>query len=363
MPDRPLVYYVTAHGHGHAARSCDILRAVHRLRPSLPLRIVSGVDASFLRSRLPAGADLRIRPGVFDAGLVQRDSVRSDPAATRAALRTLCARWPALVEAERAFLRETGPAVTACDIPGIPLEAAAAEGLPRVAVGNFSWNWIYRSDPAAGPEGREAAARYEAAYARADLLLRLPFHEPMDAFPRKRDVPVVAEPGRPRRGELAARLGLPAAATWVLLSFSSLAWDREALRAAARTEGCVFLSVRPLAWRAPRFFAVDRRDVPFADVLASCDAVVSKPGFGIVSECAVNRKPMVYVERDDFAEAAVLETAIRRHLRHARLTQARLYAGDLGAALAAALASPEPAERVPAGGAEQAARCLLEAAG
>jgi L-arabinokinase len=251
------------------------------------------------------------------------------------------------------------------DIPAIPIEAAAAEGVPALAVGNFSWNWIYEryADADGDPRWRDAAEAYAAGYARADLLLRLPFHEEMSAFPRREDVPVVAGPGRARRAEIAAALDGPAGATWVLLSFGTLAWPEAALRRLEALEDFVFLSVRPLEWRRRNFRAVDRNRFPFSDVLASADLVLTKPGFGIVSECVVNAKPVVCVERHDFAEAEVLAAALRRHARCVFVPQAALYAGDLADAFRLALVAPAPPEAVAAGGAQVAARRIAQLAG
>jgi UDP:flavonoid glycosyltransferase YjiC (YdhE family) len=121
-------------------------------------------------------------------------------------------------------------------------------------------------------------------------------------------------------------------------------------------EDHAFFTVRPLEWQAPRFHAVDRHEFPFCDVLASCDAVLTKPGFGIVSECVVNRKPVVYAERPEWPETAPLVEGIHRYGRGASLTLDRLYAGDVRGALDAAVAAPPPPEIAPAGGAEIAAR-------
>ena len=142
---------------------------------------------------------------------------------------------------------------------------------------------------------------------------------------------------------------------WVLLCFSGLDWGREALGRVVRLEDHEFFTVLPLAFPGRNLHAVSREDLPFADVLASCDAVITKPGFGILSECVVNDKPMIYVDRGDFREYEVLVAAIRRHLRHVHLPSAGLYAGHLGPALDALEEASAPPERIAAGGADRAA--------
>lgn len=354
---QPIVYYITAHGYGHGVRSCDIIRAVHRADPDIPFVVVSDLPASFLRNRLP-GIPLTLRSGAFDIGMVQLDSVRVDVAETLARTRKLCDHWPQLVANEATYLKQTNPGLVVADIPAIPFEAAAAAGVPSVAVGNFSWSWIYEAfvdDPAWKP----VIATYERGYAKADLLLRLPFAEPMLAFRNRVDVPLVAEPGKPQRDKLAALTGAPRDRRWVLLSFTTLDWDAVALENVTSLDRYAFFTVRPLEWSGPNLFPVNREDLSFPDVLASVDAVITKPGFGVLSECVVNRKPMAYVDREHFREYPVLEAGLRRYTQHQHIPSESLYRGEVGPALDQLFRNPLPKEELPSDHGATVAQHLL----
>lgn len=354
-----LAYYITAHGYGHGVRSCDILNALHRARPDWTLHVVTDLPEAYLRSRLPAER-VRLRTAAFDSGMFQLDSIRVDLPRSLAVAQAIQAQRARLRAGEQTFLERQEIRVVVADIPGIPLEAAKRAGVPAVAVGNFGWDWIYGDFVAREPAWAPVAAAFREAYAQAGLLLRLPFAEPMEAFPVRRDIPLVASPGWPRRDELARLTGADPDKPWVLLSFTTLEWDAEALAKIARLDRFEFFSVLPLAWPdVPTIRAVDRRMAPFSDVIASCDVVVSKPGYGILSDCVVNAKPLVYVERTDFCEYPVLEAALKRHLRHVHLPAAQLYAGDVRAAIEAALVSPPACEPVGRGGEAQAADAIL----
>ena len=349
-----LAYYITAHGYGHGVRSCDIIRALRAARPDLEVVVVSDLPPAFLRSRLPADG-VHLRTASFDLGMVQLDSIRVDVPETLRRLRACFADRPARVAAEADWLAAQGIRRVAADIPSMPLEAAARAGLPAIAVGNFAWDWIYDEFADRDPGWCAVADAVRAGYAQADLLVRLPFAEEMTAFPRRVDVPLVSLPGTPRRADLARRYGCDPGLTWVLLSFTTLDWDDEALRRVAALDDCLFFTVKPLAWAGPRFVAVEREDFAFGDVLASCDLVVTKPGYGILSECVVNDKPIVYAERTDFREYPVLERALQRHLRHVHLPAEQLYRGDLAAAVAAARSAPPAREPLAADGGVAAA--------
>lgn len=357
---RPLLYYVSGHGYGHAVRSCDILAAFCRAHPETPVEINSPVPAAFFRNRLPF-PQVRHREIALDVGMVQLDSVRVDVAATLERVVELGRRHQALLDAEARHMEAVNACAVASDIAALPLEAAARQGLPRLAVGNFAWNWIYAEFRNRDARWAREIERFERAYAMAELLLRLPFSEPMTVFPVRRDLPLVACPGTPRRDDLQRHTGADPEKPWILLSFTSLGWGSSALAQIRRLREVAFFTVRPLAWEESNVHAVDRDVVPFSDVLASMDAVVTKPGYGILSECMVNRKPMIYVEREDFCEYPILAEAARRFLPSVHLPAQDLYAGRLEGAIRAILAREWPAETLPSGGDELAASFLQRA--
>ncbi|HPG00782.1 MAG TPA: glycosyltransferase family protein [Kiritimatiellia bacterium] len=357
-----IAYYISAHGYGHGVRSSDIIRALVRLNPDVRFTLITMLPESFLRNRLPAG-DWTFRAASFDVGMVQVDSIRVDVPATLAALTALYAQRTALVKQEVEFLRREKVDLVVADIPAIPLEAAHNARIPGIAVGNFAWDWIYAEFVERDPAWNDLINQIAEGYGCAQLLLRLPFSEPMAAFPRKEDIPVVAVPGLARRAELAAMTGAMTEKQWVLLSFTTLDLDEDALDRIEQLRAYEFFVVRPLEWRRKNIYAIDRERIPFSDVLASADVVISKPGFGLISECVVNHKPLIYADRSDFREYAVLVDSIRRHLRNVHLPTGDLYRGELGGALTEIASQPEAPQPMSAGGDAIAARRILSFVG
>ena len=247
----------------------------------------------------------------------------------------------------------------------IPLAAAACAGLPRVAIGNFSWDWIYAPYAETDSRWSPAVEAFRADYANADVLLQYPLSPDMSAtFPHRLSLPLPSRPGRPRRAELASRTGADPARRWILLSFTTLDWTPDALARVAAIRDTEFFTVRPLEWPGiPNIHAVERTEFPFSDIVATVDSVLSKPGFGILADCAANDKPLIYADRQDFAEYPVLERAIKRHLAHVHIPAADLYAGELAPSLDALASAQPPPARLPLGGDTAAARELLRRAG
>jgi L-arabinokinase len=93
--------------------------------------------------------------------------------------------------------------------------------------------------------------------------------------------------------------------------------------------------------------------------VAAADVVVTKPGYGIVSECAANDTPLLYTSRGRFVEYEVFVAQMPRILRCRYISQEDLLAGRWADAVDALLAQPAPRERARIDGAGIAAAEIL----
>lgn len=295
--------------------------------------------------------------------MVQLDSIRVDVDATLNKVEQLYAQRKAIVRQETDFLEKNAIQSIVVDIPALPIESAAHMGIPRLAIGNFAWDWIYSEFLGQDPRWKPIVDVLRQQYSQADLLLRLPFCEKMEAFQCVEDIPLVASPGCLRRSEIADLTRSDPAKKWILLSFTSLDWNDEALARVEQLANYEFFTVLPLAWQRSNIHPISREQVPFSDVIASMDVVISKPGFGILSDCIVNRKPLIYAERSNFLEFPILEAGIKRYLKHIHIPAADLYRGDLQGSLDRVWDSPEPKEHLPQGGDRITAHRIAQMAG
>lgn len=357
---KTIAYYISAHGYGHGVRSSDVIRSLVNIDPSIRIIIVTDLPEAFLRNRIPHG-NLVFHRGRYDVGMVQLDSIKVDVGATLREVQQLYAHRRALTDQVKALLCKEKADCVVADIPPIPIEAASELGVPSLAIGNFAWNWIYEPFMEQHPGWKELVHWFEEAYSKTGLLLKLPFSEPMKVFPRRENMNLLASPGQNRRMEMAEALGADPAMRWVLLSFTTLDWDAETASRVGHIPGCRFFTVQPLAWPGSGILGIDREQFSFSDVLASVDGVVSKPGYGLLSDCVVNRKPLLYADREHFIEYPVLVDAINRYLSNAHIPVQELYQGNLEPFLDKLWCASEAKEPMPGGGAEAAARRILEA--
>ncbi len=295
---RLLAFVVTSHGYGHASRQMEVIRVLLERVPDARALVLSSVPEAVFRDYLgPAGCLPRVTlvPYRADVGLVQDDGLAADPAAT---LRALAAAWTEPERAEAALARvlsEHRPAVVIGDVPPVAFGAAARLGVPSVAVGNFDWAWVYEfyaaRDPAFLPWAR-LCARWQA---QATAAVHLSPGPPLTAFPRVVEGGLLARRLLVDPRGIRERLGIPAGNRAVLASFGGCGL-RDALRQIPEVPGVTWIVAEPM----PDLGRPDTRharDAPYLAVLAVCDAVFTKPGYGIIGDAARQRTRMAYVER------------------------------------------------------------------
>jgi L-arabinokinase len=176
-------------------------------------------------------------------------------------------------------------------------------------------------------------------------------------------VPLVARPPTLSRAEARRSFGLEPLEVVILLGFGGLGLESLPADRLAEWPRYTFLATeKDLDTRLPlppnlRLLPVHQPN--YNDLIAAADAVVGKPGFGMVSACLAQRVPFLYAEREDFAEYDVLVEAVERLGRGLLIPMAALLAGDLGPYLERLLAIDRPWATLRTDGDEVAARRLL----
>lgn len=357
-----ILAYVSGHGFGHAVRVCEVLRALRACRGDVRVVVRSPLARWFFDLNL--GGEIVHGACRLDVGVVQPDSLTADLDATLRECAVVDADAERLVVAEVEAVALYRPALVLADIPALAFPIAQRLGVPGVAMTNFSWDWIYADYARDLPAFVPLVERLRDAYRRATLLLRLPLHGDLSVFPNRRDIPLVARRASLPAAVVRERLGLPAEERVVLLSFGGIGL---ALPEAPRLRGVTFVSTggaavggeAPPGCRPLPRAELARVGVRYEDLVGAADAVLTKPGYGIVAECIANATPIVYTPRGRFAEYDCLVAGIRAHLPNAFLGSADLRAGRWAGALEAVFSAARPAAAPRIDGAEVAADELL----
>ncbi len=361
-----LVFYVTGHGFGHATRSLAVVERILSERPGTRVIIRSSVPEQFLRLTAPVG--LEIQALQADTGMVQVDSLEIDEAGTARAAAEFYRTFDQRVAAEASLLERLDVSAVIGDIPPLAFAAARAASRPSVAIANFTWDWIYRAYPDFERAAAGVIETIASAYATATRTLRLPFAGGFESMaPTIRDIPLIARQSRLGKARARVALGLSNDRPIVLGSFgghqTAIPYDDIADRCRI-TLVVTDHESRQSGESLRRFTARDLADrgLRYEDLVAAADIVVSKPGYGIVSECIANDSALLYTSRGHFAENDVLVDAMARVMRCRYLEQEAVRAGTWQEAIDALLEQPMPTERMETNGASVAAREILDVA-
>jgi hypothetical protein len=354
--------YVSGHGYGHATRSAEVLRALRERAPEVPLAIVTSAPESLYREAVPG--DFTYRSVECDVGLAQKGALVIDEEATARRCRAFAVGREGRVAEEGRWLRASGARLVLGDVPPLAFEAAAAAGIPSVGLANFSWDWVYRHLARREGDLEEAAQAAAAAYAHATLLLELPFAGDLRAFPRRERIPLVARRPRMSREEARRRLSL-SGTPCVLVSFGGIGFSGPSPDVLGALRGFHFVIEKgetddELPANVTTTSIERRRaaGVLYQDLVRAADVVVTKPGYGIVSDAIAAGTRIVYTERGDFPEYPILVAGMQRHLPCAHVSNEDLREGRWRPALESVLAPPVPPPP-PLDGAEVAAERLL----
>jgi L-arabinokinase len=375
-----IAFYISGHGFGHASRDIEVANALGRLAPDIPVAIRTAAPRWLFDLTLTR--DVSMHAVECDTGVVQLDSLSLDEAETIRRAEAFHGDISGARDVEAAWLTSAGARLVVADIPPLACLAARTAGLPVIALGNFTWDWIYEGYRQWMAPESTLVERLGRAYAGVDLALRLPMHGGFSTTPRVQDLPFIARRSQRAPADTRRHLGLPDGPL-VLLSFGGYGLQRIDLRSVAGLTGyTVVLTADVTANRRaeavgrsarangegelpPNVRLLDERrlydeGLRYEDLVAAVDVVMTKPGYGIIAECVANDTALVYTSRGHFVEYDVLVGEMPRWLRCGFISNADLLAGRWQSALDDVLRQPAPPESIAVDGAERAATVILD---
>lgn len=333
-----LLACISHHGRGHLAQTAPVLNALRSLWPGLRLTVRSALPHTVLAGRIRAPFEHLSEAA--DCGFLMRDALRIDLEASLEAYRVFHAEWQARVSREAEILRAARIDGVLSNVAYLPLAAAQAAGLRSAALCSLNWLDVFRHYLGCEPDAAVIMGQMSEAYQSASIFFRPAPSMPMADLPNTRAVPPIAEPGMQRRAELRRRLQLTAECKLILVGMGGIHY---------RLQGVDWCRGWDLAWLVPDDWDTDGRrvygfsgaDMPFGDLLASCDALVTKPGYGSLVEATAAGVPVLYLPRPDWPETPYLVDWLHRNAHALEIEEEAWLAGGIEAALDRLWAQPQ----------------------
>jgi len=327
---------ISSHGFGHLAQTASVLNALRALLPELRLTIRSGLPHAQLILRLK-GPFTHI-PQASDFGLSMKNAIDVDVHDSLARYQAMHANWDALVQAYAQQLADIKPDLLLANVSYLALAAAREAHVPALAMCSLNWLDILTPYVSASPSQEKIQAQMLDAYNSAKAFLRLTPGMPMPHIKNKIVIGPIAIPGLAQPDLLRRHLNLTPATRLILVAMGGIPMPLP--------------STWPILpgyhWIVPQAAALPRNDMhtlesialPFSDVLASSDAVVTKSAYGVFVEASVCGKPVLYIERPDWPEEPFLVEWLMLHNQAQGISRAQFMQGTFGTSLQALLQRP-----------------------
>jgi len=304
----------------------------------------------------------------FESGVVETDgSLAIDVPATIAAVQRVYCDRQQIIGRELQFIRANGIEKIVADVPYLAGNIAAAAGVPCIGIGNFTWEWIYQPylEAVAGTEVLREMMR--SGYNKMATFCRLPFHheEGFEIFRSLQDVPLVVRQPKKTPEEVLHALGFAEkdSRPKVLVGMRGRLAPGALQTAAMASPDLLFLYLDDQETvDAPntRSVQLGHCGITYPDLLRAFDIVVSKYGYGIVSDCAANRKPMLVPPRTGFREDEVFHRQASQYIPIAEISRTDFQSGNWREHLDILLTAKHPEGHLQTNGATICAELIIK---
>ncbi|MCG6167394.1 sugar kinase [Leptospira sp. FAT2] len=332
-----LTYYVSGHGFGHISRSMEIILYLLRSFPDLEIDLVT-VREQFLTTLSLSEEDsknverLHVRKKQVDVGMMQKDSLSIDIRGTEASLEEFESKKSYIQISEIESCLDFETELILSDSASLPFIVADKIKVPSLFVGNFTWDFIYGGYAKESVVFEQTARTLYEEYYYATFGLLLPFACPAESLAEQKQIGLVGR--RPLLSKKAAkeRFELSEDRIYLLFSFGAYGvetthfdWDKlDPEKYKIVISGATDFDLMQIP-KKQRNGILKLSDLHYPDLLAACDYVITKPGYGILSEAVYANTPVLYTDRGNFPEVPYLHRSLREEIPSAFLSNEDLF--------------------------------------
>ena len=294
-----ICFYISDYGYGHASRDIAVIRRLSNELNDVKIYIKTDKAFHFVRQSL-SQKNVEVIQTKNDIGVVfKENSVIVDREGTKKMLDDWIASWNDYLPNEKRFCESHNIDLILSDIVPQPFIVADELEIPRIAISNFTWHYIFYNlfgDTLATEQIKEA-------YQRADIALVLPFNEEMNLFRMKDEISLISREISVDRRDMRRKCGVSDDELLIYLGVG-ISFDPAYMRSMKKIDG-----------ENVKFLVSCNAELPFGNVInipnnetetqnyiAMCDLVVSKTGYGTVSEAVRAEIPMFLLKREGFKE-------------------------------------------------------------
>jgi uncharacterized protein (TIGR00661 family) len=289
---KKILYYVTDNGLGHLTRTISIIREFDNDVEF----IIRHSNEKIIKNSLPNSIVLS---GKTDQGsILLNDKVSIDWNKTGKIMNDWYKNYNQKIITEKNNIKKSRPDLIISDITPIPFLPAKELEIPIIAISNFTWLDFLEKLPLTNSEFLINS------YESASLAIQLPLSTPMEIFNNKKKVDLVSKFSTKTRDKIRQELGLKNSDFMVFVNlpnFYNISFPLQrnlkvfSTGATTNIEKTEFIE----PW-------IEGQNLNFA-----ADLVLSKCGYGMISECLTSGTPFRFLIDETHPE----QIAIRKYLK------------------------------------------------
>ncbi|TGK01007.1 glycosyl transferase [Leptospira semungkisensis] len=322
--------YISGHGFGHISRSLEAISNILLQREDWSVHIISPRGEEFARSLDDKGIWGKIKNRVSfesersDVGIIQRDSLGMDLDATKAEIEIFRKNKDSFLDRQIKSLKSQKPDLIWSDSSSLPFYLSSSLHIPSLFLGNFTWDYIYSEYE--DKIFQSFAQDLKEEYSNCDLGLVLPLSCPVTSIKKVKEIGLLGRKPNLNREEARRYYGFEEGIEYYLFSFGAYGIDASQLDWKNWDPSKKRIVVGGMEWSGKNNLGVI--SVPkchYPDLLRACDFVLTKPGYGILSEAYFAGTPILYTDRGNFPEYPYLVKELDSKFRSSYISHQDLY--------------------------------------
>ncbi len=289
-----ILWYVSSHGWGHAARQRELIRIYKLSYPETKIIVSSDVPDWFWNK-----SDLTDLIKGSPSPIVKEKDGDIDVSASRSNFLDFLEKSKKYLDLEisRQILLE--PDIIISDIDPLPFKAAEVNHVPAIGISNFTWDWIMKKlFPDLSHQVEQITDMYS-----SGSFLKLPLSPDYSPFKSTVNAPLLlgGQTGHPEK----AKQLLPSGKLCLIALREKIIGMKLNL-----PDGYCAVSCLPEPTHENCFNVtpaeLNNKGVTFSDLVAACNILITKPGYGIVSQILTTGKKAILLTGRKFPEEKFL---------------------------------------------------------
>lgn len=301
-----ILFYISDHGYGHAARMIAIIQELMERKEDLNIHIRASFAYDFMKNALPYSR-INIHDVKNDFGVVYKeDGLSVDAKKTMNMVRVWVDCREMYLEKEKMFCREKNIDLLISDIPPFVFDVGEFLSISTIAISNFNWYRIYK-ELAKSKKDMLYLEKIKESYQKASYSFILPFHGgEMDIFRNKKEFSLVTRKVSLSKEQVLEKLKIDKSQKLIYVSFGFSTYNKKLIKNLEninlKKDIIILLSTGIIIRNTKNIVSIPKNCQGSHNYIGACDLAVCKVGFSTVSECIAKAIPMVLIKRKNFME-------------------------------------------------------------